>query len=198
MSEETNYENVVVEKGIEIISNENQEQLDSIEELLLNTREQGQMMQDQMNIMKALIDKQIEVKDETINKLHAELEFYKQDAQEKFANQLIKGIIKIRTDMKKTIHSARWSEMSVQDLQKEYTYIFEDITDFLEQQNVDAFITEAGAEFDGSKHQVVKSIETEDQALDKKIAASKTDGYIKGNKLLIAERVDVYKLKNNN
>lgn len=170
-------------------------QLESIEEILLNTREQGQMMNEQMQIMKALIEKQIDVKDDTINRLHDELEFYKQDAQEKFANQLIKGIIKIRSDMKKKIDSEKWNEISLEALKNEYAYIFEDITDFLEQLNVDAFSTDEGAGFDRSRHQVAKTILTEDASLDKKVAASKSEGYVRGDKLLIAERVDIYQLK---
>lgn len=181
----------------EELQNEDMDTVGSIEEILLNTQEQSMFMKEQCDMMRTLIEKQIQVKDETIDRMHKELEFYKQDAQDRFANQLIKSIIKIRTDMKKNINSDKWNDMTVEDLKREYTYIFEDITDFLEQQNVDPFETQPGEDFDGSKHQVVKSIATDDASLDKKIAVSKSEGYIKGNKLLIAERVDVYQLNNN-
>ena len=53
-------------------------------EVLLNTREQGQMMEQ-------LIKNQIEVKDEMIDKLHKELDYYKQDAADRFVDQLMQN-----------------------------------------------------------------------------------------------------------
>ena len=93
-------------------------------EILLNTREQGQMVE-------ALIKNQIEVKDEMISKLHKELEYYKQDSADRYVTEVMKKIIKIRNDMNKLIRSKGYESLSVDDLKREYVYIFEDITDVL-------------------------------------------------------------------
>lgn len=156
-------------------------------EILLNTREQGQ-------IMEQLIKNQIDVKDEMINKLHKELDYYKQDAADRFVVQLMKAVIKIRKDMTRLITSAGWEKMSADDLRREYTYCLEDITDLLEQQNVDSFRSEPGDEFDASIHQVKIEV-TEDFSLDKKVKESIAEGYRKGDKVIIPERVIVYRYK---
>jgi molecular chaperone GrpE (heat shock protein) len=156
-------------------------------EILLNTREQCQMM-DQ------LIKNQIEVKDQLIDKLHKELDYYKKGAAEKFEDQLMKAVIKVRRDMSKRSSSGEWDKITVDDLKREYQYVLEDITDLLEQQNVDAYESAPGDDFDASIHQA-KIEATEDSSLDKKIKESISEGYKKGDKVLIPERVIVYQYK---
>lgn len=156
-------------------------------EMLLNTREQGQMMEQ-------LIKNQIEVKDEMINKLHKELDYYKQDAADRFVDQLMKAVIKVRKDMNKLMRSDKWEGMTVEDIKREYQYVLEDITDLLEQQNVDSYQSEPGDDFDAALHQPKLETVT-DEALDKKIKESISEGYKKGDKVLIPERVIVYQFK---
>ena len=109
-------------------------------EILLNTREQGQMMEQ-------LIKNQIEVKDEMIDKLHKELDYYKQEAADRFVDQLMKAVIKVRKDMNRLATSAGWMELSADELRKEYQYALEDLTDLLEQQNVDPYRSNPGDVF---------------------------------------------------
>ena len=156
-------------------------------EILLNTREQGQMMEQ-------LIKNQIEVKDDMINRLHKELEYYKQESADRFVDQLMKAVIKVRKDMIKMINSSKWDAMSREDLQREYTYIFEDLTDLLEQQNIDPYQTEPGETFDASIHQPKLEV-TEDPKLDKTIKESLAEGYRKRDKVLLPERVVVYQYR---
>jgi molecular chaperone GrpE (heat shock protein) len=163
------------------------ENVEKLEEILLNTREQCQMM-DQMK-------KHFQVKDELIDKLHKELEYYKQEQADRFVDQLMKALIKVRNDMKKQISSEKWSDMIADELRKEYTYSFEDLTDLLEQQNIDPYESSEGEVFDASRHQVFKVEPTDDESLDKKIKKSVNEGYVKGDKILMAERVIVYQYK---
>lgn len=156
-------------------------------EILLNTREQGQMMEQ-------LIKNQIEVKDDMINKLHKELDYYKQDVADRFVDQLMKAVIKVRKDMTRLVSSDKWEDMTADDLRREYQYCLEDITDLLEQQNVDPFSSEPGDDFDASIHQA-KVEATEEASLDKKVKESISEGYKKGDKVLIPERVIVYQYK---
>ncbi len=156
-------------------------------EILLNTREQGQMME-------RLIKNQIEVKDDMIEKLHKELDYYRQDAANRFADQLMKAVIKVRKDMLRLMSSDRWNELSADELRREYRYCLEDITDLLEQQNVDPYRSAPGDEFDASVHQA-KIETTADISLDKKVKESISEGYKKGDKVLIPERVIVYQWK---
>jgi molecular chaperone GrpE (heat shock protein) len=164
-----------------------QAKADELLEILLNTREQGQMMEQ-------LIKNQIQVKDEMISKLHKELDYYKQDSTDRFVDQLMKSVIKVRKDMNKRISSEAWDRMTLADLKREYQYVLEDITDLLEQQNVDAYESNPGDDFDASIHQA-KLEATNDINLDKKIKGSISEGYKKRGKVLIPERVIVYQYK---
>ena len=144
--------------------------------------------------MEQLIKNQIEVKDDMIDKLHKELDYYKQDAADRFIDQLMKAVIKVRKDMTRLVTSDKWQEMTADDLRREYQYSLEDITDLLEQQNVDPFSSEPGDDFDASIHQA-KIEATNDVSLDKKVKESISEGYKKGSKVLIPERVIVYQYK---
>ena len=161
---------------------------DEINEILLNTQEQCQMMDE-------MIRNQIKVKDEMIDKLHKELAYYKQEQADRFVDQLMKAIIKVRQDMKKRMSSEKWNEMSEEKLREEYTYSFEDLTDILQHQNVDPYESSEGDEFDAYKHQISKVEPTTDILLDKTIKKSISEGYTKGTRVLIAERVIVYQYK---
>lgn len=176
-------ENITPQKDL---SDENYSR-EEILEILLNTREQGQMIEQ-------LIKNQIEVKDAMISKLHKELDYYKQEAADKFVVQLMKAVIKVRKDMNKLISSREWDELSADDLRREYRYAMEDVTDLLEQQNVDAITSVWGDEFDPSIHQPKIEVTT-DISLDKKVKESISEGYKKGEKVLIPERVIVYQYK---
>lgn len=160
---------------------------DEISEILLNTREQGQMI-DQ------LIRNQIEVKDNLINKLHNELDIYRKGAADRFEAQLLKAVIKVRKDMQRIINKKGWEELSADEVRKEYTYSFDDLSDLLEQQNVDPYRTGVGETFDPAIHQA-KIEATSDMSLDKKIKESISEGYKMGSRVLIPERVCVYQYK---
>lgn len=158
---------------------------EELEQILLNTQEQGQMIEE-------AIKTQIAVKDAMIEKLYSELAYYKQETADRFVDQVMKGIIKVRKDLAKQIASERFASMDADALRQEYIYCFEDLTDLLEQQNIDAYRTPPGMDFDASIHQP-KQEPTTDPALDKKIKASLSEGYKKNGKVLIPERVVVYR-----
>ena len=165
-----------------------EEQAGELLEILLNTREQSQMVEQ-------LIKSQINVKDEMINKLHNELDYYKKGTADRFTDQLMKAVIKVRKDMGRQLSAPDFETMPADDLRREYRYIFEDLTDLLEQQNVDPYSSAAGDDFDPAIHQP-KLEATDDESLDKKVKQSISEGYKKGDKVLLPERVIVYQFKN--
>lgn len=163
----------------------NEEQFDELNQILLNTQEQCQMVQN-------LIRNQIQVKDDMINKLHTELESYRQAQADKYVLQVMKGIITIRKNLIKKVNSLEWCEKTEEDLRKELVYVMEDLSDLLEQQNIDAYKSEAGEQFDATKHQVFRMEKTNVVDCDKTIKQSITEGYMKENKVIIPEKVVVY------
>lgn len=164
-----------------------EEETNEVQQLLLKISEQELRMEQ-------MLKNQINVKDEMIDKLHKELDYYKRDAAEKFTDQLMKAVIKIRKDMVKRILEKKWDTISVEALKQEYQYVFEDLTDLLEQQNVDPYESEPGDDFDPAIHQP-KMESTSDKELDRKIKGSISEGYKKGSRVLIPERVVIYQYK---
>lgn len=146
----------------------------------------------QLETIYNLLNKHVINKDQLINKLHDELEVYKKDSSNKFEEQLLKSIIKIRQDMKKTLTGAKFATMNAEELRLAYQYIYEDLTDMLEQQGCDEFTSNHGDEFNANLH--LPSVEpTDDLNLDKKIKSSIKSGFKKGTKIIIPEKVIVYK-----
>ena len=148
--------------------------------------------EEQYEVIQQMIVKQIQVKDEMINKLYGELERYKEACSDQFSDQLMKSVIKVRKDMVKTAEGEGWESLTAEEVKKQYIYILEDLTDLLESQNIDSYKTETGEKFDSSIHQP-RLETTEDISLDKKVKQSLSEGYRKGNRVLQAERVVVYK-----
>ncbi len=177
----------VIEEDDDNECDEKCDEQDELLEILLNTREQGEMVEQ-------LIKNQIEIKDSMIDKLHKELDYYKQGSADRFENQLMKAVIKVRKDMCRIMDSDKWDDMSLEDIKREYQYTMEDLTDLLEQQNVDPYQSIAGDSFDGAIHQPKIEI-TKDESLDKTIKESVSEGYKKGDKVLIPERVIVYQYR---
>lgn len=168
--------------------NDNEEcGIDELYEIVLNTREQCEMLE-------KFIENQIKIKDEMIDKLYKELEYYKQESADRFVEQFLKAFIKVHKDMGRLYKDKQWEGMTAEALRREYQYVYEDITDLFEQQNVDVYHSEYGDEFDPSIHQ--PKIEfTDDGALDKKVKSSISEGYKRGNKIIIPERVIVFQFK---
>ena len=160
---------------------------EKILEILLNTREQGQMVEQ-------MIKNQIQVKDQMIDRLHKELSGYKEDASERFSGELMKSVIKIRKNMGKLIESDKWKTMDADAVKEQYQYIFEDITDLLELHSIDPYRSNPGDCFDAAVHQP-KAEKTTDVALDKIVKESISEGYKKGDKVIVPERVIVYQYK---
>lgn len=161
-----------------------EEKAGELHELLLDAGER-------LQVIEQFVKNQIEVKDQLIEKLHRELESYRQGAADRFADQLMKAVIKIRKDMAKRSSAEDWGSLTADELRKEYRYALEDMTDLLEQQNVDAYSTLAGSPFDPSIHQA-KAVPTDEAGLDRTVKESLGEGYRKGNRILIPEKVAVY------
>lgn len=169
---------------------------ENLEEIVLNTREQGQMLENLIrDKIEPLIENQIKVKDEMISKLYDELKFYKEGEAVRFENQLIKAIIKVRRNMLNYMKSNKWSNSDVDMLKDEYEGVLMDIDSLLELQNVDPYTSNPGDDFDKSIHEAKIEI-TDNIELDKKIKESIKEGYKKDGKVLVTERVLVYKVKN--
>lgn len=176
----------IIEEALENVS---PEQVDAINEILLNTQEQCQ-------IMEQVLKKQIETKDQLIDRLHSELEYYKKDQADRLINQAMKEVIKLRNDLLKVMESEDWKKMDERKLRQVIEYLEEDITDLLQRQDIEPFTSLPGELFDPSMHSAAGMVFTEDENLDHRIQKSKSPGYTKGDRVLIHEPVVVYRKEN--
>lgn len=165
-----------------------QEELLSLNEILLNTREQCQMTAQ-------LIENQLRRKDQLIDRLHQELESYKQDQPARLVEQAMKELIGLRGRLLKRQSSPQWTELDAEKLREEFTYLDEDILDLLERQNIEPFTTQPGQPFDGGRHRAMNVVTAASPELDRTVKASLTPGYAKGDKVLIPEHVTVYRFQ---
>ena len=85
----------------ETVKDLDQDQVDQLNEILLNTQEQCQMMEQ-------VLMEQIKKKDSQIDLLHKVLEYYKHDHADKLINQAMKELISLRNQLLKTIQSEAW------------------------------------------------------------------------------------------
>ena len=164
------------------------------EDIQLKVLEYLKKIDEQCTQLDTLMVDRIQVRDEQINRLHEELEYYKKDSAAKFENQLLKAVIKIRQGMKKKINCGFFEGKDAAQILQEFIYTFEDLTDLLEQQICDEIETQPGEAFDPAIHQA-KLEATNDISLDKTIKCSVSSGYKKDGKVLIPERVIVYQYK---
>ena len=170
----------------ETVDNMEQSQADMLNEILLNTQEQCQ-------IMDQVLRRQIEKKDEQIDLLHKELQYYKEAQADRLIDQAMKEVIKLRNGILKTMQSDEWDRLDADKLRQVIAYLEEDIVNLLEMQDIDAFTSEPGELFDPGKHQLAAIIPTEDEDLDRRIQMSTRPGYRKKDMVLVHESVTVYR-----
>lgn len=167
---------------------------DVLEELLLNSREQCEKLEQIVQMMEI----QMKQKDEMIDQLHRDLSAYRQGDMDRFTDQLMRSVITVRAAMDKIIRSPRWEALSDEQLREEYVEVFDRLLDLLEMQDVDAYHSAPGDVFDASIQQPKGKAEpTDDITKDKTIKESLSEGYRRGKRVLVTERVTVYRYQNN-
>ena len=170
----------------ETVDNMEQSQADMLNEILLNTQEQCQ-------IMDQVLRRQIEKKDEQIDLLHKELQYYKEGPGGSPDRSGHEGSDQAAERDPENHAVDEWDRLDADKLRQVIAYLEEDIVNLLEMQDIDAFTSEPGELFDPGKHQLAAIIPTEDEDLDRRIQMSRRPGYRKKDKVLVHESVTVYR-----
>jgi molecular chaperone GrpE (heat shock protein) len=133
-------------------------------------------------------------KDKVIDRLHDELQEYKQDLLKKHLLTVILDVIKIADDIRKWLHHFRALEPAQRDPLKLFRYleaIPTDLEDVFYWHGVKPFASTEGA-FDPARQRVAKKVPTTDPSKDKTVARSLRPGYIWDDKVIRQEMVAVY------
>jgi len=133
-------------------------------------------------------------KDEIIDKLHNELQEYKQDILKKHILSIVMDVVKVADDIRKWLSYFRSLEVSQRDPRKLFRYleaIPSDLEDIFYWHGVKPFSTAEGI-FDPSRQRAIKKVPSMDASQDKLIAESIRPGYEWDGKVIRQEMVAVY------
>jgi molecular chaperone GrpE len=136
-------------------------------------------------------------RERVIDRLHAELQDYKQDLLLKVQRPVFIDLIQLHDDVGKMM-AARSSTDADPGGSASFRGILESIQtaieDILYRQGVEPFSLESG-EFDPRRQRALSTAPTDDPALNKTVAARVRKGFAAGEKLIRPELVSVYLLR---
>jgi molecular chaperone GrpE len=133
-------------------------------------------------------------RERVVDRLHSELQDYKQDFLLKVQRPIFIDLIQLHDDIGKMIDSrapAGFGPERSDDFREILEPIQTAIEDILYRQGVEPFALE-GTEFDPRKQRAVSTQATDDQALNKTVAARLRKGFCSGEKLIRPEIVAVF------
>jgi len=133
-------------------------------------------------------------KDKVIDKLHQELQEYKQDIVKKHILSIVLDVVKVADDIRKWLTYFRSLEVSQRDPVKLFRYleaIPSDLEDIFYWQGVKPYSSKDDV-FNPAKQRAIKKIHTDDPSKDKTIAKSLRPGYEWDDKVIRQEMVAVY------
>jgi molecular chaperone GrpE len=133
-----------------------------------------------------------EQKEITITKLHDELQLYKRDLYKKMLLPVINDLIHFSDRTEKDLEFL--VDVPAEKLMERIHDFLDDLRDVLYRQGVEPYKLE-NDDFDPKKQKIIKTIETNDKELDKKVANHKFYGYEWEEKIIKPESVEVYVYK---
>jgi molecular chaperone GrpE len=135
-------------------------------------------------------------REKIVDRLHAELQEYKQDLLLKVLRPVFLDLIQLHDDIGKMAEAARADVVNDTSRWVDTLRGFQQgIEDILYRQGVEPFAAEAGV-FDPRRQRAVATVPTEDPARNKTIANRLRKGFQAGDKVIRPEVVSVYAYSN--
>jgi len=133
-------------------------------------------------------------REETIERLHKELQVHREGIVKKHLHSVVVDVIKLIDDLRRLVGHYRSKELTADDLPKLLDILSDiprDLEDLFLWQGVSSFVEE-GNRFDPSRQRITRKIVTDDPSLDKTIAERVLPGYEWDGKVIRPELVAVY------
>jgi molecular chaperone GrpE len=153
--------------------------------------------------LQALFDREIRAeatREKVVDRLHAELQEYKHDLLLKTLRPVFLDMIQLHDDIGKVIE-ATYEGAELGDGASRLLGLMagfqQGIEDILYRQGVEPFQVE-GETFDPRRQRAVATVATEDQTLNKTVAARLRKGFASGDRVIRAEVVSVYAVRRQN
>lgn len=134
-------------------------------------------------------------REKIVDRLHAELQEYKQDLVQSLMKPIFLDLIQLHDDIGKIAATLSTTQDGhVHDPQIWLANIRQGIEDILYRQGVESFTTDQ-EDFDARRQRAVTTVATEDPALGRKVAARIRPGFTAGDRVIRPEVVSVYALR---
>ncbi|MGO9463005.1 MAG: nucleotide exchange factor GrpE [Isosphaeraceae bacterium] len=165
--------------------------------LLQAVKSLGERLDGRLDSLKQLFEREQRAeaaRERVVDRLHAELQEYKQDLLLKVQRPIFIDLIQLHDDIGKMIE-ARSADDALAHPAGTFREVLESlqtaIEDILYRQGVEPFIRE-GTDFDPRRQRAVSTVPTDDPALGKTVAARLRKGFEAGDKVIRPEIVTVY------
>jgi len=163
------------------------------------------ILSDQVNgrleVIQAMVERELRAemtRERVVDRLHAELQEYKQDLLMKVMRPVFVDLIQLHDEIGKMEDlrhdSAGDAEPEIDTVGPLLNSIRTGIEDILYRQGVEPFQHEQGS-FDARRQRAVTTVATDDPELNKTVAARIRQGFQAGDKVIRPELVSVYTLK---
>ncbi len=170
------------------------------EHLLDAVRDLGEQLGRRLDALQIFLEREQRAeaaRERVVDRLHAELQEYKQDLLLKVQRPIFIDLIQLHDDIGKLIDAQPADQADSQRgsaARSVLESIQTGVEDILYRQGVEPFVRE-GNEFDPRKQRAVSTVATDDPALGKTVAARLRKGFHAGDKIIRPEIVTVHALR---
>ncbi len=158
----------------------------------------ARLVEERVAVLQASFEREVRAeatRERIVDRLHSELQEYKQDLLLKVQRPIFIDLIQLHDDIGKMIEAQQEEESEKAGLVRvTLESIRTAIVDILYRQGVEPFQNE-GDDFDPRRQRAVATVPTEDLARNKTIAARLRPGFQAGDKIIRAEIVSVHTLR---
>ena len=134
-----------------------------------------------------------EHEEKIVDKMHSELQRYKEDLYSQLVRPILMDVIEIRDSIRRMADVRKNKPLEEQSIPlKDFTIFIDEIDIILDKNNIEVYSSTSGSDFVPVRQRVTQKVVTHDQALHGKIASSLSDGYNYNGKTISAEKVSVY------
>lgn len=171
------------------------EDLDELKSIFLGYKEDIEKMNRSMMRLEKKFDSEIlnaQNRDSAVKAIYKEMNEYKSGLVEKAMKNVLYDIVDFREMMLSQLRAWR-GKKDVENISLEdFESYADDLADILERYDVTIYKGESGQENTAVRQKIVRKVETEDEALVKKVADSLSYGYEYNEKVLYPEKISIY------
>jgi molecular chaperone GrpE len=185
------------EDDVEVVEEIGPPAVGLVDDLVESVRHLGDRLGQKLDALQTLFDREIRAestREKVVDRLHAELQEYKQDLLLNTLRPVFIDLIQLHDDIGKVAVAAPETGPEAARLIGLMQGFQQGIEDILYRQGVEPYVVDGDA-FDPRRQRAVATVATDDPARGKTVAARLRKGFQAGDRVLRAEIVSVYAFK---